>query len=90
MTDKRAKLFFKQEWLKKFPEKRKRKESEEIYAKEFWAAHMVYRIFKQMIERKKERDERKQLMSRATDTKVKPLNPLHEYRKTRTRHLPPI
>jgi len=43
-------------WLKKFPEKRKRKYLDEVHAKCFWAAHLVWKLWKQRIARRKEQD----------------------------------
>ncbi len=91
MEEKKAKVFFQQQWLKKFPQKRKRRKQEEIYAEYYWGGHLVYRILKQKIEKHKETDEKKQLLNRATDSLSKPPSPFQkELRKLRTKHLPPI
>ena len=74
-------MYFKQEWIKKYPDKRKRNAAGEIYANEYWAGHLVYRIFKQKVEKRKELDERRMLINRMKNASNKPINLMYGQRK---------
>ncbi|MDR3547560.1 MAG: hypothetical protein P4M11_04680 [Candidatus Pacebacteria bacterium] len=65
ISEKKAKLFFKQKWLLKFPEKRKRLSLEEIYAKDYWVAYYVWNVFKHKLAKKREREARRMDLSPA-------------------------
>lgn len=78
-----------QEWLKKFPEKRKRIASEEITGLQYWAGHLVYRIFKQKIERRKGKQDQAQFLGKPKLDDIQQL-PKIQNKFRRTFRLPPI
>ena len=81
ICEKKAKTFFKQEWIKKYPVKRKRDVESEIYAHEYWAGHLVYRTFKQKIEKKKELDDKRQMITRIMEANNRKLNSRYDKRQ---------
>ena len=64
MREEKANTFFSEKWMNKFPEKRKRKSAMEIYAKDYWGAHYVWRIFQQKISKKREQEARRLELNR--------------------------
>ena len=64
MNEKRAKILFNKKWMVKFPEKRNCRQSGEVYAKDYWAVHFVWKIFQERISKKRDQEARRLELNR--------------------------